>query len=165
MSNQLLEAGLAAMGFSRRNTLTFFEDIPKDKICHQPFPGANHALWVLGHLAATDDFFLRTFSGKSTMLPEKWGPLFGMGSIPTPHVRDYPAVEEILSLMRPMREGLIGWFQSLTPDQLLKPLPPDWQKFGAHTAQLMFGIAWHEGMHAGQLTVIRKSLGLKPKVG
>jgi hypothetical protein len=29
-------------------------------------------------------------------------------------------------------------------------------------AGLLFRLVWHEGMHYGQLTVIRKSLGLQP---
>ena len=34
--------------------------------------------------------------------------------------------------------------------------------FAANLGMLMTSIAWHEGLHAGQLTVVRKSLGLAP---
>lgn len=33
------------------------------------------------------------------------------------------------------------------------------------TLSLASTTAWHEGMHAGQFTVVKAALGLKPKIG
>ncbi len=44
-------------------------------------------------------------------------------------------------------------------------LTDDLQSFAPSHAALIPTIAWHEGMHIGQLTVIRKSLSLDPVFG
>lgn len=66
MSLPTLEHGLSVLGFSRRALLGISEDIPASKLTFQPFPGANHALWILGHLAATDDYFLTTLGARKS---------------------------------------------------------------------------------------------------
>jgi uncharacterized damage-inducible protein DinB len=165
MSNPILDAGLGALAFSRQSLLTLAEDIPHDKLTYQPFPGANHALWILGHLANSDDFFLAELAKKPSPKFEQTKPVFSSGSKPTPKLSDYPPIEEVKSYLSSAREGLISWFKSMPPSQLAAPLPDDWKPFAPTYGALMFAIAWHEGMHTGQLTAIRKSLGLAPKFG
>jgi DinB superfamily len=165
MSNPILEAGLTVLAFSRQSLLTLAEDFPKDKLTHQPFPGANHALWLMGHLANADDFFMAELGKKPMPQFEKTKALFFMGSKPTPNVKDYPPIEEIRSYLSSAREGLVSWFKSMPPTQLAAPLPEDWKPFAPTYGALMFSIAWHEGLHTGQLTTLRKSLGLSPKFG
>ena len=46
--------------------------------------------------------------------------------------------------------------------QLRSPLPEGFTGFATSFAALMSSLAWHEGLHTGQLTVVRKSLGLEP---
>jgi hypothetical protein len=48
---------------------------------------------------------------------------------------------------------------------LTSPLPKELETFARSYGGMMCSIAWHEGVHAGQLTVVRKSLGLAPKFG
>ncbi|MCZ6816774.1 MAG: DinB family protein, partial [Planctomycetota bacterium] len=60
---------------------------------------------------------------------------------------------------------LVAWFLSMSGERLAAALPEDWQVFAKSYGVLINTIAWHEGMHAGQLTVIRRELGLGPKFG
>ena len=53
----------------------------------------------------------------------------------------------------------------MSGERLAAALPEDWQVFAKSYGVLINTIAWHEGMHAGQLTVIRRELGLGPKFG
>jgi len=163
MPKLVLTNGLATLGFARRSTLGFLEDIPEDKLCYQPFPGTNHALWIIGHLACTDNFLLTAIGGRQTDLPATWNELFGMGSTPQPDPDAYPPPAEVRQQLDARRDELIEWFKSMDGDQLVAPLPEDYQTFARDHAALMTSIAWHEGLHAGQLTVVRKTLGLKPK--
>ncbi len=163
MSQELLESGLRALEFSRRNLLALLEDIPDDKLCHQPVAGGNHALWIMGHLTQTDEWFPRGFGGYESRLPAQWNELFGMGSKPVGDVSAYPPVAEIREAMNSRRQEMIGWFKSMPPEKLLEPLGGDWEMFAPNHVGLAQSIAWHEGMHTGQLTVVRKSLGIAPK--
>lgn len=165
MSHQLVDSGVAVLDFARSNTLSFLADVPEDKWCHQAIAGANHALWVVGHLAVVDDYFISSFGGQDSRLPEAWGELFGMGSTPSSDASAYPRPAEIRDALGSRRADLIAWFESLSDDKLVAPLSGDWEKFAPNTVGLAFSIAWHEGLHAGQLTVVRKSLGLAPKLG
>lgn len=163
--NLALETGVNVLNWARSKTLGFIEDIPEAKLCHQPIPGGNHAAWVMGHLANTDDFFLSTLVGQPRKFPESWGKLFGQGSTPTPNTTDYPSLTEMKEGLRMRREELIAFFKSMDADKLASPLPDDIKDFAANHATLMTTLAWHEGLHAGQLTIIRKSLGIAPKFG
>ncbi len=72
MANTVLDNGLSAMTFARENLLQFAEDIPADKLCHQPVADGNHTLWILGHLACTDDFFLSTLTNRERQCPKNY---------------------------------------------------------------------------------------------
>jgi uncharacterized damage-inducible protein DinB len=155
-----LEVGLAALAFARRYTLGLLADLPAERMCHQPFPGANHVLWTLGHLAWSDDFFLNRVGGRSSGLPVGWEKSFGMGSQAVPEAAAYPAVTLVRNALNARREALLNWLRSLSDAQLGSPLPADLARFGPNVAALAATIAWHEGFHAGQIAAVRKSLGL-----
>lgn len=165
MANFTIETGKAALEFSRGMTLKLLEGIPADKRCHQPTPAANHVLWVLGHLANTDDFFLSTLTNSEPKLCEKHRTLFGMGSKPTANAADYPAYEDILESLNTRRAALLGWYSTLTDETMKQPLPGDLAQFAPSLAAFASTLAWHEGLHAGQISVVRKSLGLAPAIG
>ena len=165
MAHQLLEAGLTTMEFARGNTFSFIEEVPEDKWCHQPIPDCNHTAWIVGHLAATDDYFLSTLSGRPSCLPERFKELFAMGSKPVGDSSAYPSPSELKAKLSGCREDLVAWLKSLDETKLLSPLPGDLANFAPSHAALCPVLAWHEGLHGGQLTMIRKALGIAPKFG
>lgn len=165
MANALLESGLRVMEFSRKNLLGLAEDIPADKLCQAPSPGANHTLWVLGHMAWTDDFFAAQLGKQPSTMTEEWTKLFGMGSSPTNDAKAYPSLAQVKDALANARQRLTDWFKSLDDKALMAPLPSDFANFAPNVAGLMPSIAWHEGLHTGQVSACRRSLGLKPKMG
>jgi uncharacterized damage-inducible protein DinB len=163
MSRDTLEGGFERLEFARRVTLMLTEEIPDDQLCHQPFGGTNHALWNLGHVAATDNFFMSAVGGLASRHPNSWNALFGPGSQPKPDLSAYPSIAEIRGALAANREALVAWFKSMSDEELRSPLPEELKGFASCRAALPGSIAWHEGFHAGQISVVRKSLGLKPK--
>lgn len=165
MANDVLETGLAALAFARRVTTALLEDIQDDKLTYQPMAGANHALWIIGHIAVTDEVFLGNVGKRPVKRLGTWKDLFYTGSIPKPSLADYPPAADIRDYFSASREELIAWFKSLSEAELHAPLPEDMQTFGRTPAVLMSTIACHEALHAGQLTVVRKNLGITPRFG
>jgi uncharacterized damage-inducible protein DinB len=165
MANPLIANAVRILEFARRNTLAFLEEIPEDKWCYQPFEGANHVAWILGHLAQSDNYFVTQLADRPNVMPPAWDELFGMGSRPTSDRARYPAPSELRDILRARREELITWVRGLPEKKLEAPLPEDWHPFAPTYGSLPDAIAWHEGLHAGQLTAIRKSLGIGPKYG
>ena len=165
MSNPVFESGIAALNFARQTTLGLLEGVPQDKLTHQPCVGGNHALWIVGHLGYTDLMFLTRVGNKSIESSEGWIKLFGMGSVPKPDASAYPALGKLKEALADNRETLLAWFASMSAEELAKPLSDDFKSFASNHGMLMTSLAFHEGLHAGQLTVVRKSLGIAPMIG
>lgn len=165
MASPIVSCGLKALAFARRITVRLLEDIPEDKLCYQPVAGGNHALWIVGHLAASDNYYLSGLAGRRTGFPAQWRELFGMGSLPQPDPSHYPTLAEVQAQLSQLREELAAYFGSLSNEQLAQPLPGEFATFAPDFGTLASTIAWHEGLHTGQLTIIRKALGLKPAFG
>lgn len=165
MGNAVFEAGRDTLAFARRLTLGLLDGFEGDAWFHRPFAGANHALWTLGHIAWADDEFLEKLKGRSPQLPPKWYELFAMGSTVEDEAGAYPDPKELFDALAVQREDLLAWFASMNDEQLAAPLPDDWKSFAPNFGAVMSSIAWHEGFHAGQLSVIRKSLGMPRKFG
>ncbi len=158
-------AQIHQLNFVHGGTKKMLEGIPKDKLCAQPGTCANHALWIVGHLASTDDYFVHEFSGAKMALPEAWHKLFGMNSKPVADASQYPSYEEVSKAFEERRAALIKWFESLTADQLRKPTKEGWTKYAPTLGDVAHFVAWHEGYHCGQLSVVRRGLGLAPTFG
>jgi len=156
---------LKVLAFSRNATERLLEDIPEDKLVYQPVPAGNHALWVIGHLTMTDDMFADYFDHAGRQVPESFNKLFGMGSKPTSDAAAYPPAAEMRRHFAAARRRLIQGVSNATQAILDEPLPDGFAEFASDKVSLLLSTAWHEGLHAGQLSVIRKSLGFAPKFG
>ena len=159
------ESARAVLDFARRSTLKMVDDIPVEKICSKPLDGTNHALWVLGHLAVTDDWFACTLANRESVIDESWGPLFGMKSEPSDDPSTYPSIDEIKAGLQRARQSLLTGFESLDEQQLQGPVPDELEGFAPNVGGAAFTLAWHEGFHAGQLSAVRRSLGLPLTMG
>ncbi|HXY32928.1 MAG TPA: DinB family protein [Planctomycetaceae bacterium] len=158
LRNQLL----AAFDFTDKSVEDLFDAIPADKFLHQPCPGANHALWTLGHLATVNQYFMMKLGGRDGTLFEKNKAMFFAKSQPSPDAATYPPIGVIRDYFTTSRAAFRSWVESLSDEQLSAPPPEEFQKFAPTLGNILMRLLWHEGMHYGQLTVIRKSLGLKP---
>jgi uncharacterized damage-inducible protein DinB len=162
MADVLRNQLLAAFDWTDKAVEDLFDNIPEDKFVHQPCPGANHALWTLGHLATVNQYFLKALAGHDGTLFEKYKALFFAKSHPHPDVAHYPPISVIRDYFKTSRAAFRGWIESLNDERLAGPPPEDFQKFAPTLGNILMRLLWHEGMHYGQLTVIRKSLGLQP---
>lgn len=125
----------------------------------QVHEGANHALWFVGHMAHSDNFFISLIAPQRAKslagFPEK----FGVGSSPSGKMEDYPMVEEVLAAFRERRTTLLSILDELAVDQLTTKTPEGAPEFLPDFAAVFEAAIWHEGLHSGQLSVARKSLG------
>jgi uncharacterized damage-inducible protein DinB len=158
LRNQLL----AAFDWTDQAVEDLVKARPPDQFLHQPCPGANHALWTLGHLATVNQYFLKTLAGRDGALFEKYKAMFFAKSQPSPDAATYPPVAALRDYFQSSRTAFRGWVASLSDQQLTGPAPEEFQKFAPTLGNILMRLLWHEGMHYGQLTVIRKSLGLAP---
>jgi len=165
MSSIVHKHGVGALEWARKATLGLIEGIPAEQLAAQPWPGANHVLWNLGHLATVDDFFLATVTGCGPALPAEWKGFFFMGSTPHGDLGSYPPPSDVLEALAERRATLLEWFRAVPEALLAQPSPDSIRGFAATLGVLPLTLAWHEGLHAGQISAIRKALGMPPAFG
>jgi len=164
-SQTLVELAVAQLSGSRKFLLGLVETLEDSQLTTRVGGVGNHAIWVLGHIAFADDLFVSEFRGEASSLPEGHVEQFGQGSVPSGKSTDYPSRDEMLKRLADAREHLIEWVKTLEGDaawqeapESIKPLTPD-------AISAAFTLTQHEFLHAGQLTTIRSSLGMKPLFG
>ena len=121
--------------------------------------------------SATLSFFYQTIAYYLNGGPIEWsdvneayGSLFGLGSQPTSNIDDYPAVDEVLAFMDGRRQRLLQVLEACGDEQLAVQTPEGAPEFMPDFASVFKTAIWHEGLHSGQLSLIRRSLGFEPLV-
>lgn len=129
---------------------------------HQVVAGTNHALWFAGHMAACDNWLIGSIAPEQAKPMDDWYKLFGTGSQPTSDPHDYPPPAEVVEAMRERRAELIKLLQSLSEERMAAPAPETLTDWCPDIGSIFEGAIWHEALHAGQVTVIRRALGHEP---
>ena len=158
----LLMSGLSAMRFGRGFLKMLLEQTFDDLFYKPAFEGANHAAWVVGHLALTDNAFLVDVAGQDSKLPEEWNALFGVNTKAIPDPKKYPFRAELMSVLDERRAALESWLSTLSDAELLKPIEGDFGMFAANRAQLGSSCSFHDAFHAAQISATRRVSGLPP---
>jgi len=130
----------------------------------RPVPEANHAMWIVGHLAVATNAFIGFVDPSKKDLPEEYGRLFGKGSQPTDSLDDYPAPEEVLAKQQERNKTFADLLQQCSPEDLEREVP-EGPGFMFDVAAVFHMGAWHEALHGGQLTIIHRMLGNNPIAG
>jgi hypothetical protein len=129
---------------------------------HQVCPGANHALWFAGHMGVVDNYFIAAIDPTHARNMPGYEEKFSMGTQPTARPQDYPAVDEVLAYMRERRGVLLAVLEAETDESLSRPTQPGTPRFLPDVASVFEAAVWHEGLHAGQMSVARRGLGHGP---
>jgi len=145
---------------ARKFTAALIDAFPIDRYCWQAFADQNHLIWIVGHLASIDDVFLAATQSRESRLG-RLQQLFEPGSEPQSE-SEYPKFEIVREHFDSLRTELITWFRSLSDSELTESLPENVQHIGVNPIDAIFGLAWHEGVHAGQITTLRKALHEPP---
>ncbi|MFT5525193.1 MAG: putative damage-inducible protein DinB [Pirellulaceae bacterium] len=133
---------------------------------YQSHDKANHALWVIGHLALADNMFASKFRESTGSKPDGYDELFWYGSELQDDRSKYPDKDEVLAYFRDRRENLMKVLDELSEEELSAPGPGPEESSPIAGApalgQLLIFATYHEGMHTGQLTVAHRGLGQEP---
>jgi hypothetical protein len=136
-------------------------DIPAERMCEQPPGLPNHPAWILGHLAFVRFALLKQLGVRNTDFREGWMPLFGRGSTPCSEDNKYPGKEELWDTFKRLQKVAMEHVLALTPEQLAQPHSIDSLKepFPTVGDLLMQMLTAHDGLHIGQLSDWRRTLG------
>lgn len=158
MKHHVLHVYRFNLGYARQ----LVADVPDDRMAEQPATGVNHPAWILGHLSVTADF-MYGLMGCPSELPREWVNLYKTGSTPQSDRSLYPGKQELLAQLVARHERVVAAFKGVTKRSLSKPTPIEGfnQVFPTIGDAVIYGLTTHEGVHLGQLSAWRRSLGLK----
>lgn len=139
-------------------------DFPEEHLLHQTCPTDNHVLWTLGHLAMTYSWCASLIDGKLAPLPETYQGMFGYKSVPSPDAGKYPGAADVRRQHHVAFARLMEAIGGLRPEDAHKPPAADSFGFAVDRLDVVYKACWHEGWHQGQISTLRRSLGMPGKM-
>ena len=141
----------------------YMADLTAPEYLHRPTDKANCAAWTIGHVTLSDRKVLHAFGGELPQLPESFEHRFGQGE-GCPQAGEFGEVSGLMPLFNDHRTRLIEAVRRATPEQLDEPLEKPRLPLFTTAGEMANFMAVHVAMHAGQITIIRRSLGRPPIV-
>lgn len=133
---------------------------PEEKLTAQPVATDNHLLWQIGHLATGYAWFASMLDGKSSALGEPFDKLFGWGSTPIADLAAYPDHAMVRKVHDDQYQRLVKAAEQLDDKAATAPLPKEAGDFASSKLDVLQKCIWHEGWHQGQISSLRRALGL-----
>lgn len=160
----LKQHALENMKFAHASGQQLMVGFPDNHACFQATPTDNHLLWTLGHLAATNGWFVTLLDANAkSNVPENYNALFGMESKPLPDAAKYPAFATVRKVYEDSFAQLVKVFEGLPESQMSSPVVGNGYGFCNSKVDVAMKSAWHEGYHFGQVAGLRKVLGITKK--
>lgn len=134
----------------------------KDAPLQRSNDGGNHAMWIAGHLAVIEGRLHKMIFGTGNPA-ENWKPLFDWGSTPSGDASIYPPFEQVLAALADLRGKTRAYVESVEDQNLdapLKSMIPGIPFDSIGNAILI--IAFHQCVHCGEATAIRRAAGKMP---
>ena len=117
----------------------------------------------MGHMGTSDNFLISlVFPDFHRDLGLAFQSQFAMGSQPVDDPQAYPRPAEVREIMRERRATLLRVLDSLEDEDLGQLTAEGSPEFLGDFAAVFEMAVWHEGVHSGQLTVVRRALGGQP---
>ncbi len=151
--------------FARNYTKRFLAQTPTDKWFDMP-AGVTHIVWQIGHLAMAEYRLgmVRLRGEKpddANLISQEFLNAFGKGSFPTDDRGFYPSLQEIQITFDRVHERLLEELSDLPESdmdsEILAPHPLVKTKW-----ESLMWCANHEMIHAGQIALLRRQLGMEP---
>ena len=95
------------------------------------------------------------------MISGRFRKAYSRESIPATDPSGQPSADELLSRMREVHELGLAELSSVNPEVLLEPVDMPYAAFPIKLGAILF-CPLHEHIHAGQIGLVRRGLGLTP---
>jgi uncharacterized damage-inducible protein DinB len=136
------------------------KDIEDADMAVQPFEGANHPAWILGHIVVTTDGVLKLLEKEPTAPPE-WQTLFGRGSTVSADRSIYPSKAELLAALEMAFDRAAAAASEANENQIAGPHHVEMLQRGLPTKGDLIALllTTHVAQHLGQLSAWRRAMG------
>ena len=151
---------------ARKYTMELLQSVPQERWLEMPGGCPSHLAWQAGHLAVAE-YGLGLYrqrglqDGDDLLLPSSVRKQYGKGSVPDPRPENNLSPAELLDLLQRVHQAVGQQVLGMTEADLDRPTDPPHFAWPTSYGTLLFCSA-HEMMHAGQIGLIRRLLGLAP---
>ena len=142
----------------------FTADLSDEEFFKAPVSGANHAGWILGHLAVSADSMVSAATGGELRFPQNMHDLFNGKSECKADASIYPSRKDIEEMFTNSNAHALEDLAKFDESKWDNPSPDSPSKDFFPTVGSYWGIlSTHPFWHIGQLTTNRVAMG-KPRV-
>ncbi len=166
MAMSRLDFIIEQLGIARLHTESLLDSITSEDWFRQPSEGVTHVAWQVGHLAYAEHLLLmERRRGQrpedEKLIPARFRTLFQRSSSPDPDSWKYPSPEAIRHVFDEVHRHAIEELRGLPDEHLDEPTEPAHPRFKTKFGAIQF-CPLHEMLHAGQIGLLRRLLGMKP---
>jgi DinB superfamily len=162
----LLQLAIDQIVFARDYTVRLLDQTPTAEWFRQPSEGVTHIAWQVGHLAMAEyRLALERIRGPrpqdADLISDDFLCLFGRDSVPDADAAKYPKATDIRAVFDRVHQQTLRELATLDESELDKPVVKLHGLAKTKFRALMW-CAQHEGVHAGQIGLLRRLLGHPP---
>lgn len=162
----MLRGAIAQMEFARNYTLELLNTIPPDRWYEIPESLPTNVAWQVGHLTVSQyGLLMFRMRGRQpddlTLIPGKFRKAYSRGSTPSPDPDKQPSVDDLLQRLGEVYRIGMSVIGQIDPAVLLEPVDMPYATFPIKLGAILF-CPLHEHIHAGQIGLVRRGLGLEP---
>ncbi len=155
-----MKENLEFMFESNQNALKrLLDDVGEEETLDRAGGLCNPIIWQAGHLAWCADLVAWLLGGDRAF-PEKWTALFEYGSKSPDDNTVFPPYREICGKLYELQAKVNDLLEAFDEKKFADEveLGEDWRM---NRLDALFFFGKHDSYHAGQITILRKSLGLQ----
>jgi len=161
-----LDLVIEQIATARRHTEGLIEGLAPADWFRQPAEGVTHVAWQVGHLAYAEHLLLmERRRGQrpqdEELIPARFRALFERGASPVPEASNYPGPEAIRHVFHEVHRQAIAELRRDPDERLDEPTEPAHPRFQTKFGAIQY-CPLHEMLHAGQIGLLRRLLGMKP---
>ena len=166
MTASRTEIALAHIDSARTYLHTLLDGLTDDQYFWQPDAGITHIAWQVGHLAMAQ-YGLALFRQRgrdladSEFMPRSFRKLFMKGTAADPNRDTYPSPTEIRGVLDAVYEQVKREVPAFTDAHLDETVDQPFSTYPNKFGALLFA-GDHEMLHAGQIGLLRRLMGLDP---
>lgn len=161
-----LELAIKQIEFARSVTLSLLADIDEADWFRMPEGSPTHVAWQVGHLAMAE-YGLCLFRQRGRqeidleLMTSSFRKLYSRGTTPNIDPTKQPSAAEIRGTFDRVHAQALKELPSLTAEQLAEPVDMPYAAYPNKLGCLLF-CSHHEMLHAGQIGLLRRLLGMAP---
>lgn len=162
----MLQGAIGQIDFARQYTLELLEATPREHWFTMPTGLPTNIAWQVGHLAVSQ-YGLLMFRVRGRLpedldlIPSTFRKTYSRQTTPQADPNTQPTAPELLDRLQRVHKLALAELEKIDPAVLLEPVEMPYAAYPIKLGAILF-CPLHEHIHAGQIGLLRRALGLPP---